>query len=281
MLASLDSRFTATIEGARAAELPAGRFRILKQHGILVSDPDASSIARCVCDEKEADCVVRVDTEKGRYRGRCGVYGVEVAVTIEQVRRYRFVWEAWARWLREKNSLAGPDPALGIGVMYVGRGQVGDREFCLVVVAPGCQRAQDVAVPEVARRLGLPVVALLLGQRSEDLRVGATLPPTALAADFGTIDDAALGRALGAVVKPPATERKRPGRPQTEFPQSEQVARVIRDRRERPTSYQDLSTALPSIKNMRAAVTSAMKRYPRQIVRVEDAEGWVTFSWRA
>lgn len=198
MLTHLDRRFVARIPGDQVAAWPAAAFRLLTQHGILVAEPDASSIPRCVCEERHPNCVVRVDSSGGVYRGFCGVFGVEVGVNVEQTRWYRFVWQAWAGWVRRKNSLTGPDPALGVGTLYVGDGQVAGREFGLIVVAPGCERAGEAAVPEVARQSGRPQIALTLGSPLEDLRVGTAIPLSALSTDFATINGEVLERALGA-----------------------------------------------------------------------------------
>jgi hypothetical protein len=87
----------------------------------------------------------------------------------------------------------------GAGTLFVGSGKVGGRDFGLVVVAPGCRRAADVVVPEEARQPGRALVALLLGEPADDLPVAATVSAAVLGADLGTLDGAALERALDAV----------------------------------------------------------------------------------
>lgn len=280
MLDRIDRRFSAVFLGDEVARLPAELVRGAIDRRILVDGGVTSTIPRCLCEEWHPDCVVDADAEGGEWRGRCRVYGVPVKVTMEQVRRYRFDWKAWASWLRRRNGLDGPGPRLGMGALFVGCGKVSGREYGLVVVAPGCRCPADIVWPEGARRQGRPLVALVLGDPIEELPVDATIPAASLGADIGTIDGSALERALRDAQEPSAPAPKRPGRPRTDDPQAEQVARVIRERRGRGTSYEDLSGALPGIRNIRAAVATALKRYPEHITRVEDSDGWVTFVWK-
>jgi hypothetical protein len=140
-----------------------------------------------------------VDADGGVYRGYCNEYALPLEVSPDQIQRYRFAWEAWAKWLRHKNALDGAGPAQGAGTLFVGNGKVSGRDFGLLVVAPGCRRAADVVVPEAARQPGRALVALLLGEPADDLPVAATISAAALGADLGTIDGAALERALDAV----------------------------------------------------------------------------------
>lgn len=281
MLDRIDPRFAAILAGDELNRLPGEVVRVLIDRRILVDAGNVSTIPRCVCDEREPDCVVDVDTSSGACWGRCRMYGVRVEVSPDQIRRYRFDFAAWASWLRRKNGLEGPGPRLGLGALFVGCGKVRGREYGLVVVAPGCRRAADVVWPEGAHRMGRPLVALVLGDPIEELPVDGIIPAASLGADLGTIDGGALDRAMCETQEPPAPARKRPGRPRTADPQAEQVARVIKDRRGRGASYEELCRALPRIKNMRAAVANAQKRYRDQIRRIEDSDGWVTFVWKS
>lgn len=199
-LASLDRRFTAVYPGDQIERLsPAGSARALIRLGILADAGLATTIPHCVCELKRPDCIVHVDRAGGAYRGYCNEWGAPLEVTIDQIQRYRFDWLAWATWLRRKNALDGPGPALGAGALFVGSGTVGGREYGLLVVAPGCRHAEDVIVPEPARKTGRALVALLLGEPVEDLPVDATIPAVALGADLGTIDGAVIEHALDAV----------------------------------------------------------------------------------
>jgi len=203
VLDRVDRRFSAVLAGDEIARLPSDVVRSLTSRRILVNDVTTSTIPRCVCDEWDPDCVVDVDSSTGEPKGRCRIYGRPVAVTSEQTRRYRFDVAAWAKWLRLKNRLSGAGPTVGDGAMFVGVGTIGGREFGLLVVAPGCERASDVIVPDGSRQDGRALVALLLGDPIEGLDVGATLSRAELGADMGTINQDALERAVcGAPVRP-------------------------------------------------------------------------------
>lgn len=203
MLDRIDQRFAANLAGDELNRLPGEVVRALIDRRILVDAGNVSTIPRCVCDEREPDCVVDVDTSSGACSGRCRVYGVRLTVSPEQVRRYRFDVAAWGKWLRRKNRLRGPGPTLGSGAMFVGSGTIGGRDFGLLVVAPGCPRASDVIVPDGSRQDGRVLVALLLGEPIEDFDVGPALSRAELDPDMGTLNQAALERAvLGAPVRP-------------------------------------------------------------------------------
>jgi len=202
VLDRVDRRFSALVPGDEIARLPPHLVRELTSRRILVGDATISTIPRCVCDEWDQDCVVDVDLSTGEPRGLCRVYGRPVAVTIDQTRRYRFDVAAWARWLRLKNRLGGPGPALGDGAMFVGSGTICGRDFGLLVVAPGCERASDVIVPDGSRQDGRVLVALLLGEPVDGFDAGPTLSRAELDPDMGTLNQASLERAvLGASVR--------------------------------------------------------------------------------
>jgi hypothetical protein len=198
-LALLDRRFAADFAGDRIEDLFPGAGRDLIRRGILASAGLSSTIPHCICELRRPECVVHVDAEGGVYRGYCNEYALPLEVSIAQIQRYRFVWKAWADWLRHRNALDGASPVLGTGALYAGGGKVSGREYGLVIVAPGCRRAADVVLPEGARQPGRAIVALLLGEAADGLPVDATITADALASDFGTLDGAALERALDAV----------------------------------------------------------------------------------
>ncbi len=285
----LDRRFTAVFSGAEIdLRFPGGGGRTAIQRGFLQEDGLASTIPRCICDLHRPECVVDVLERDGAYVGMCDENGQPMAVTKEQIRRYRFDGVRWAAWIRRKNSLGGPDPVLGAGAMFVGHGSAAGRPYALVVVAPGCRHAADVVLPREALHAGRPIAALLLGEPVEDLRVGATIPFAALGDDLGTIDLSAIERALAGagsaggrpVSAALAAPQKIPGRPPTANSQAERIARVLKEHRSKPMSYEELGRLLPAIGNIRAAVDRARTRYPGQIERAEDPDGWVTFAWK-
>ena len=199
-LASLDRRFAAEFRGDQLASLfPGDRFRDLIRRRILVDAGLAWTVDHCICGLQHDDCAVRVGVEDGTYWGYCNEAGRRIEVSQDLLRRYRFDWEPWAALLRAKNGLVGPGPALGSGALFVGSGTASGRDFGLVVVAPGCRRAEDVVLPEGVREQGRHLVALTLGEPVEDAPVDATIPASALAEDLGTLDATALDHALDGV----------------------------------------------------------------------------------
>jgi len=196
-LACLDRRFVAEFSGDEIdRQFPGGISDDLIRGGVLADAGIASEIGRCVCDLRRPECVSRVDVKGGKYWSMCSEYGLPVEVSRAQVQRYRFNWKAWADWLRRNNALGGPGPTMGAGTLFVGSGSVGGREYGLIVVAPGCLRAEDVVLPEGARRRERSLVALALGEPMDDLSADAVVPIEALGQDLTTLDVAALERAV-------------------------------------------------------------------------------------
>lgn len=203
MLDRVDRRFAALLSGEEIARLPRDAVRDLANRRILVEDTSISTIPRCICEEWDQDCVVDISFSTGEPHGICRTYGRRVAVTRDQIRRYRFDVTAWARWVRLKNRLGGAGPTIGDGAMFVGSGTIGGRDFGLLVVAPGCAHAGDVVVPDGSKQDGRALVALLLGEPVKGFDVGPTLSLAELDPDMGTLSPAALERAvLGAPVRP-------------------------------------------------------------------------------
>lgn len=199
-LASLDRRFEATYSGDQLDTLfPTSASRQLIRQGILQDAGLSLTIPRCICELRRADCVVRVDGDGGTYRGYCNEYGAPIDVSIDQIQRYRFVWSAWAEWLRRANRLAGPHPVQGSGCLFVGEGIVAGRKYGLLVVAPGCRQTIDVVLPEGARHPQRALIGLLLGEQVQDLAVDVTLTADILEQDLITIDASALEQALDGV----------------------------------------------------------------------------------
>ncbi len=196
-LASLDRRFEAIYPGDQLDTLfPAGASRQMIRQGILQDAGLSLTIPRCICELRRTDCVVRVDGDGGTYRGYCNEYGVPLDVSIDQIQRYRFVWSAWAEWLRRANRLDGPQPVQGSGCLFVGEGRMAGRKYGLLVVAPGCRQASDVVLPEGARHSERALVGLLLGEQVQDLVVDVTISAGILAKDLVTLDVSVLETAL-------------------------------------------------------------------------------------
>jgi len=200
-LASLDRRFEAIFAGDQLETLfPAGAWRPLIRQGILRDAGRSLTIPRCICELRHPDCVVRVDGDGGAYRGYCNEYGAPLEISIDQIQRYRFVWSAWAEWLRRANRLDGPHPAQGSGCLFVGEGIVAGRKYGLLVVAPGCRQANDVVLPEGARHPDRALLGLLLGEQAQDLAVDVALSSAGvLAKDLITLDASAVEQALDRV----------------------------------------------------------------------------------
>jgi len=200
-LASLDRRFEAIFAGDQLEALfPAGAWRPLIRQGILQDSGRSLTIPRCICELRHPDCVVRVDGDGGAYRGYCNEYGAPLEISIDQIQRYRFVWSAWAEWLRRANRLDGPHPAQGSGCLFVGEGIVAGRKYGLLVVAPGCRQANDVVLPEGARHPDRALLGLLLGEQAQDLAVDVALSSAGvLAKDLITLDASAVEQALDRV----------------------------------------------------------------------------------
>lgn len=202
MFDRLDRRFAATLSGDELGRMPSELVRALVDRRVLADAGGVSTVPRCVCDERDQDCVVDVSTSSGTTLGRCRVYGVRVTVAPEQTRRYRFDVDVWARWLRLKNRLAGSGPTMGDGAMFVGSGAIGGRDFGLLVVSPVCAQSSDVVVPDGSRQDGRVLVALLLGDPLGGPEIGPTLLRSDLGPDMGTISPSSLERAvLGASVR--------------------------------------------------------------------------------
>jgi len=196
-LTHLDRGFAADYAGDQLDHLfPGAVSDELIRDGVLAAAGIATRMRGCVCELRRSECTFRVDCDRGRYWAKCEEYGLPIELSRAQVQRYRFNWRAWADGMRRKNALGGADPVMGVGVVHVGSAAVGGQEFALVVVAPGCQRATDVVVPEAARRGSRLVVALHLGEPTESLPVDALLPLSALGADLRTIDQPAITRAI-------------------------------------------------------------------------------------
>lgn len=199
-LAACDRRFEATFAGADLERLfPGGAHTNLLRRGVLVAAGTSLTIPHCICPLRLPDCVVRVETTDGKTWGYCNEYGSPLAVDPEQLTRYAFSWEAWARELRRVNRLDGVAPARGTGSLLVGDGTIAGRRFRLVVVAAGCGVPDDVVLPAVPPDPERATVALFLGAPVEGFNVDATLAGDALAADRVTLDAAALERALAPV----------------------------------------------------------------------------------
>lgn len=196
-LTCLDRQFDADYTGDQLDRLfPGADSDELIRDGVLAAAGIATRMRGCVCDLRRPDCSFRVDCERGRYWAKCEEYGRPLELSRAQVQRYRFNWKPWADRMRRTNALAGPDPVMSVGVVHVGNGAAGPHEYSLVLVAPGCERAADVVVPEQARLGGRFVVALHLGSPAEGLPVDALLPLDAMRADLRTIDPVAIELAI-------------------------------------------------------------------------------------
>lgn len=205
-LACLDRQFVAEYAGDQLDHLfPGADSDELIRAGVLASAGIATRMRGCVCDLRRPDCSFRVDRERGRYWAKCQEYGRPLGLSRAQVQRYRLNWKPWVDGIRRTNALAGADPVMGVGVVHVGSAAVGPYEYSLVLIAPGCERAADVVVPEQARVGGRIVVALHLGSPAEALPVDATLPLDALRADLRTIDPGAIEPAISASVRATAS----------------------------------------------------------------------------
>jgi|GEM_PF-2294197 len=207
-LTHLDRGFAADYAGDQLDHLfPGAVSDELIRDGVLAAAGIATRMRGCVCELRRSECAFRVDCDRGRYWAKCEEYGLPIELSRAQVQRYRFNWRAWADGMRRKNALGGAGPVLGVGVVHVGSAAVGPYEYSLVIVAPGCERATDVVVPEPARLGGRFVVALHLGVPAEGLPVDALLPLDAIHADLRTIDPAVIELAISGSVRAIAAGR--------------------------------------------------------------------------
>lgn len=207
-LACLDRQFVAEYAGDQLDHLfPGADSDELIRAGVLASAGIATRMRGCVCDLRRPDCSFRVDRERGRYWAKCQEYGRPLELSRAQVQRYRFNWKVWVDGVRRANALAGADPIMGVGVVHVGSAAVGPYEYSLVLVAPGCERAAHVVVPEPARAGGRLVVALHLGKPAEALPVDTLLPLDAMRVDLRTIDPAAIELAISGCARAIAADR--------------------------------------------------------------------------
>lgn len=176
-LRSLDRSFRATFIGSEVGDLFPGELtgqfisrKILRDEGI------SDTIPHCICDLRRTGCTVIVEADSdGVYWGYCNDAGSPIKVSQDQVRRYAFDPEGWAKWLRKQNRIEGTGHAFGKGCMYVGNGVAGGRAYGLVLVAPGCRRSSDILPPPEAVGIEPPLVFVHLGEGMADVFDGLML----------------------------------------------------------------------------------------------------------
>lgn len=181
----LDRSFRATFIGNEVGDLfPEELTRQFISRKILSDAGISDTIPHCICDLRRTSCTVIVEADsEGVYWGYCNEAGSPIKVSQEQVRRYAFDPEGWAKWLRKQNRIEGAGPAFGKGCMYVGNGVAGGRAYSLVLIAPGCRKSSDILLPREAVGIEPPLVFVHLGEGTADAFDGLMLGADAVIGD--------------------------------------------------------------------------------------------------